>query len=78
VADHLVCRRGGRAVKAQTGVTIRQVARARELMKDGYSMRQAAVELGVRSCDLDQTLWLYLGTDVEAVIADKPQPRPMF
>jgi hypothetical protein len=59
-------------------VTVQHVVRARRLMRTGSSMKEAAIILGVRSVDLDQALWVALGTDLETLLGHVVRPDPMF
>lgn len=66
-------------VSVVSQVTVGQVVVARTLMREhGYSMKDAAISLGVRSVDLDQALWACLGTDLETLLQTVQRPEPMF
>lgn len=54
-------------------ITPVKVGIARMLMGQGRSMQEAAIALGVRSCDLDRSLWAYIGTPTDDLIATAPR-----
>lgn len=51
------------------------VAAARIVMAHGASMQEAAVQLGVRSSELDLSLWRHIGTPTGELLAEKRKRR---
>lgn len=54
------------------------VLEARQAMKCGLSMQQTAIQLGVRSSDLDYSLWHFIGVSDEDLQPAPSRPAPMF
>lgn len=54
-------------------VTRTEVSEAKKLMREGYSMSDAAMALDVLEADLDRNLFRWLGIGPEAIAA--PVPR---
>jgi hypothetical protein len=65
-------------MRAGDPVTLRQVAQARGMQREGVPLNLIAASLGVRSSDLDRALWSYIDTDVEELVAPVRRPPPMF
>lgn len=58
-------------------VTMLEVAAARDYMRMGFSMKQAAEKLNLLSGDLDLALWRWIGADIPVLDAPS-RPPPMF
>lgn len=55
------------------------VVAARKLMRVGWSMKQAAAELGIMASTLDMWLWSCIGISDESLTWPQPhRPEPMF